>query len=272
VMTSINSKCGRNKHDREPYQAVFGQSYHQQITCTLSDMRSCETVQERLRLCPDDHLQEVAADFDDVINADDAAAADFWRDSDDESASEEIVTAHSEDNPVGKRQATVLPIEKELATATANARSEDAPVSEQLATASAPIDKELLADSSEGTPVGKKTATARTEDALTAFPLAVETASTSNQLAIASAIDAEAKNSQSKQRREVSTSKGHSVLPVTMKRLKKMYTVSEARERGKTKARELITPRPRAGGRGAKKVMTLSTLGSNVIAATTGVS
>ncbi|KAK1733577.1 hypothetical protein QTG54_015750 [Skeletonema marinoi] len=63
AMQTINSKCGRGKFDCEPYKAVFGQSYHQQISCSISDMRKCTTIDERLKLSADDRLKNVAEEL-----------------------------------------------------------------------------------------------------------------------------------------------------------------------------------------------------------------
>ena len=60
AMQTINSKCGRGKYDVQPYMAVFGQNYHQQISCSISDMRTCNTIEERLNLSADDRLRNVA--------------------------------------------------------------------------------------------------------------------------------------------------------------------------------------------------------------------
>ena len=60
AMQTINSKCGRGKFDCEPYKAVFGQSYNEQIQCPVTEMRKCSTIEERLRLCSDERLEKVA--------------------------------------------------------------------------------------------------------------------------------------------------------------------------------------------------------------------
>ncbi len=36
---------------------MFGQKYHQQLQCNLSEMRECKSIFQRLKLCPNEQLQ-----------------------------------------------------------------------------------------------------------------------------------------------------------------------------------------------------------------------
>jgi hypothetical protein len=59
VMQTINSKKGRGKHDVEPYWAVFGQPYHQPISCDIETIRKCATIDECLKVTKDERLQQL---------------------------------------------------------------------------------------------------------------------------------------------------------------------------------------------------------------------
>ncbi len=57
VMSVCNSHSGIRKNSVSSYEAVFGQKYHQQIQCNLSEMRECKSIFQRLKLSPNEGLQ-----------------------------------------------------------------------------------------------------------------------------------------------------------------------------------------------------------------------
>ncbi len=69
------------------YEAVFGQKYHRQLKCNMSDMRQCRSIFQRLKLSPDERLETYVRQHDIVnIEIDDAEFdyKDNANDSDDE--------------------------------------------------------------------------------------------------------------------------------------------------------------------------------------------
>jgi hypothetical protein len=44
VMAVCNSHSGRQKHSVSSYEAVFGQKYHPQVKCNMSEMRECRSI------------------------------------------------------------------------------------------------------------------------------------------------------------------------------------------------------------------------------------
>jgi len=57
VMSVCNSHSGIRKNSISSYEAVFGQKYHQQLQCYLSEMRKCKSIFQRLKLSPNERLQ-----------------------------------------------------------------------------------------------------------------------------------------------------------------------------------------------------------------------
>jgi len=57
VMAVCNSHSGIWKNSVSSYEAVFGQKYHQQLQCNLSEMRECNSIFQRLKLSPNERLQ-----------------------------------------------------------------------------------------------------------------------------------------------------------------------------------------------------------------------
>ncbi len=57
VMAVCNSHSGIRKNSLSSYKAVFGQKYHPQLKCNISDMRECESIFQRLKLSPNEHLE-----------------------------------------------------------------------------------------------------------------------------------------------------------------------------------------------------------------------
>ncbi len=57
VMAVCNSHSGQRKHSVSSYEAVFGQKYHPQLKCNISEMRECRSIFQRLKLSPDEWLE-----------------------------------------------------------------------------------------------------------------------------------------------------------------------------------------------------------------------
>jgi hypothetical protein len=57
VMAVCNSHSGQQKHSVSSYKAVFGQKYHRQLKCNMSEMRECWSIFQRLKLSPDERLE-----------------------------------------------------------------------------------------------------------------------------------------------------------------------------------------------------------------------
>ena len=64
VMSVCNSHSGIRKLSTSSYEAVFGQPYHPELRCTVSEMRGCRTIEQRLRLSPDERLAKYVRDND----------------------------------------------------------------------------------------------------------------------------------------------------------------------------------------------------------------
>ena len=56
-MAVCNSHSGRRKHSMSSYKAVFGQKYHPQLKCNMSEMRECQSIFQRLKLSTDERLE-----------------------------------------------------------------------------------------------------------------------------------------------------------------------------------------------------------------------
>ena len=50
IASAVNSQCGRGKYAVPSYNAVFGCTYHQDISVTKEEARQCWTVSERLKV------------------------------------------------------------------------------------------------------------------------------------------------------------------------------------------------------------------------------
>jgi hypothetical protein len=57
VIAVCNSHSGRQKHSVLSYEAVFGQKYHPQLKCNMSEMREYWSIFLRLNLSPDERLE-----------------------------------------------------------------------------------------------------------------------------------------------------------------------------------------------------------------------
>ena len=71
VMSVCNSHSGTRKYSTSSYEAVFGQKYHPALKCTVSEMRQCRTILQRLKLSPDERLETYVQDHG-IVDPEDA--------------------------------------------------------------------------------------------------------------------------------------------------------------------------------------------------------
>ncbi len=64
VVAACNSHSGQRKHSMLSYEAVFGQKYHPQLKCNMSEMRECWSMFQRLKLSPDERLETYVRQHD----------------------------------------------------------------------------------------------------------------------------------------------------------------------------------------------------------------
>ncbi len=64
IMTVCNSHTGTRSLNTSSYQAVFGQRFHPVLRCTVSEMRECVSISQRLRLSPDERLEKYVKEHD----------------------------------------------------------------------------------------------------------------------------------------------------------------------------------------------------------------
>ena len=64
VMAVCNSHSGMRKNSVSSYEAVFGQKYHPQLKCNISDMRECKSIFQRLKLSPNERLETYVREHD----------------------------------------------------------------------------------------------------------------------------------------------------------------------------------------------------------------
>ncbi len=57
VMAVCSSHSGIRKNSVSSYEAVFGQKYHPQLKCNISDIRECKSIFQRLKLSPNESLE-----------------------------------------------------------------------------------------------------------------------------------------------------------------------------------------------------------------------
>jgi hypothetical protein len=64
VMAVCNIHSGRWKHSVSSYEAVFGQKYHPQLKCKMSEIRECRSIFQRLKMSPDERLETYVQQHD----------------------------------------------------------------------------------------------------------------------------------------------------------------------------------------------------------------
>ena len=64
VMSVCNSQTGIRQTDCSSYQAVFGQRIHHHLRCSVEDVRKCTSIHQRLRMSPDERLEQYVRDND----------------------------------------------------------------------------------------------------------------------------------------------------------------------------------------------------------------
>lgn len=250
AMQTINSKCGRGKHDCEPYQAVFGQHYNQDISCSVNDMRQCSTINERLKLSDDGRLREVASELC-VLGGDETfqpPEISYWEDDDvdmqrkSDSPSNDVDMQETSNHPP-TQDTSNLPPSQDMSNLPRTCPR--MPVSEVDARPS--NSNETLVRQSLPPPNDKTGSAPPDHQKLVGENLAIASAPPSNNIEdrrsvsnsnIENDIEAEA----------VTTTVENSALPMRHNRQK--YTVSQARKETKSKTRSLKTPhlRTRRGG------------------------
>jgi hypothetical protein len=73
IMAVCNSQTGMKSNSTSSYEAVFGQRYHPVLQSTVTEMRDCVSIFQRLELSPDKRLEKYVKDHD-IVDIDDADA------------------------------------------------------------------------------------------------------------------------------------------------------------------------------------------------------
>ena len=66
VMAALNKSSGDHLVEVPPYKSVFGMEYDPPLSCSMEEMRGCKTIQDRLALVPDEHLETFAKNTGDL--------------------------------------------------------------------------------------------------------------------------------------------------------------------------------------------------------------
>jgi hypothetical protein len=83
VMSVCNSHSGIRKFSTSSYEAVFGLPYYPELRCTVAEMRQCNTIEQRLRLSPDERLATYVREHDIVDYITELGGASLVSDLDD---------------------------------------------------------------------------------------------------------------------------------------------------------------------------------------------
>jgi hypothetical protein len=59
-MSAVNNQKGRGRYSETAYKTVFGQEYHHHMKCSMSEVRECTTIEERICVSKDSRLEEIA--------------------------------------------------------------------------------------------------------------------------------------------------------------------------------------------------------------------
>ena len=92
VAATINSQCGRGKHDTTAFEAVYDQVIDFPMTCSKSEARRCWTVSQRMKVTSDKEFEEYCREhyvLDDDIESDDNEEQDSGYFSEEELPSDE---------------------------------------------------------------------------------------------------------------------------------------------------------------------------------------
>ena len=86
ITAVVNSNKSRGKNSVTAYETVFGQSYDQELSCTLDDARKCYTVTEKLKVSHDDRIASLFVSDDKASSPPEDMIADgdtdgYWSDS-----------------------------------------------------------------------------------------------------------------------------------------------------------------------------------------------
>ena len=83
VMMVCNHHSGIQKNSVSSYEVVFGQKYHPQLQCNLSEMHECKWIFQRLKLSPNERLQTYVREHN-IVDID-VEDTDHNNDNDDDS-------------------------------------------------------------------------------------------------------------------------------------------------------------------------------------------
>ena len=92
VAATINSQCGRGKHDTTAFEAVYDQVIDFPMTCSKSEARRCWTVSQRMKVTSDKEFEEYCREhyvLDNDIESDDSEEQDSGYFSEEELPSDE---------------------------------------------------------------------------------------------------------------------------------------------------------------------------------------
>ena len=88
VMSVCNSHSGIRKNSVSSYEAVFGQKYHQQLQCNLSQLRECKSIFQRLKLSPNERLQTYVREHN-IVDIERQDTDTYYDNDDDDSSDDE---------------------------------------------------------------------------------------------------------------------------------------------------------------------------------------
>jgi hypothetical protein len=88
VMSVCNSHSGIRKNSVSSYEAVFGQKYHQQLQCNLSELRECKSIFQRLKLSPNERLQTYVREHN-IVDIEAQDTDTYYNNDDDDSSDDE---------------------------------------------------------------------------------------------------------------------------------------------------------------------------------------
>lgn len=234
AMQTINSKCGRGRYDCEPYMAVFGQHYNQEISCSVNDMRQCSTITERLNLSEDGRLREVASELC-VLGGDETIQPpeeSYWEedDVDTQNTSNLPPTSAEENAPQSTVVENAVPSATAAPSATPAAGAASASPDDVDMQDTSPNDKTAAAPPDPQKIDGENSLTASARH----YKNVEDRRSVSNStLTLGNDIDAEAE----------STGAEDEKIDLPLRDKKQKCTLSQARKETKSKTRSLKTPR-----------------------------
>ncbi len=88
VMSVCNSHSGIRKNSVSSYESVFGQKYHQQLQCNLSELRECKSIFQRLKLSQNERLQTYVREHN-IVDIEAQDTDTYYNNDDDDSSDDE---------------------------------------------------------------------------------------------------------------------------------------------------------------------------------------